>query len=451
MDNINFLPTDSISYDPLEGKYWNKNALRDEINRTFEICKSCRLCFKYCDSFPKLFDLPDNKNIKIPDFSESQIDNIYNSCFQCKICYFSCPYTEADGHEFKLDFPRLVLRYRAQKVKEKGLPLTEKLFSNPDLIGRIGNFNAPLSNWANKNKLIRNLMEKAAGIHKEKNLPEFAEVTFQKWFHANKSTLSVSENESIDRVILFHTCYGNYNNTGIPKDSFFVLKKNNVFVDVPPMNCCGMPALEKGDLKFAQSEAINNFNTLYPFIEKGYKVVVLNPTCSLMMKGEYPRILKDKFDPETLDKFRKSIFDLLEYLFTLKRENNFNREFKSTPGKIAYHIPCHLRAQNIGYRSRDMMRLIPETSFTLVEQCSGHDGTWSMLKENFENSLKYGNKAFDKIKNSEHNITVSDCPLAAIQIQQATGEKVLHPIQVLAKAYQTNGFPKQIIEKEKGN
>ena len=187
MSNIKFTPTENLSYDYNEEIYWNKSALREEINRTFEICSSCRLCFKYCDSFPKLFRFIDDNNISVKELSDKQIDDVNDSCFQCKVCYFKCPYTESDGHEFNLDFPRLLLRYRAQKVKEKGLPLNEKLMSNPDLIGKIGNFTAPVSNWANKNSLNRTLMEKTAGIHRNKQLPEFAVQTFRSWFNKNKN------------------------------------------------------------------------------------------------------------------------------------------------------------------------------------------------------------------------------------------------------------------------
>jgi Fe-S oxidoreductase len=166
------------------------------------------------------------------------------------------------------------------------------------------------------------------------------------------------------------------------------------------------------------------------------------------MKDDYSVLLEKKYKKEELEQFSKSIFDMNEYLFTLKKEDKFNRDFKSTPGKIAYHIPCHLRAQNIGYRSRDMMKTINETSFILVDECCGHNGTWAMKKENFDDSMRIGNKAFEKIKNNEHDLIASDCPLAAVQIKQGTEEETLHTIQVLARAYREDGFEQKIEKKE---
>jgi Fe-S oxidoreductase len=111
---------------------------------------------------------------------------------------------------------------------------------------------------------------------------------------------------------------------------------------------------------------------------------------------------------------------------------------------VAYHVPCHLRAQNIGFRSRDLMRLIPGTTVKMVEQCCGHDGTWAMRTEFFPLSLVTGKKAFEQMQAVEAKVMATDCPLAAIHFKQAIGQRPIHPIQVLARAYRADGFPKAI-------
>ncbi len=449
MDTIEFGPSEGLSYNPNEAKYWDKNALKKEIDRTFELCHSCRMCFKYCDAFPAIFNFIDNDKINVPDFTDEQIDKVSEECFQCKICYFKCPYTKDDNHEFDLDFPRLIMRYNAIKAKEKGVPLRDKLLGNPDLIGKLGCATSGLANWANNSGINRVIMEKVAGIHREKKLPQFASVTFQAWFQKNHKEYAVPDDQVQDNVILFHTCFGNYNNPDIAKDALYVLWKNNINVVLPELNCCGMPAMESGNLDLATREAESNFHTLFPYIEKGFKVLVLNPTCSLTMKDDYPVLLETKHAKEDLEKFSAAIFDTNEYLFQLKRDEKFNRDFKSSPGRVAYHIPCHLRAQNIGYRSRDMMRTIGETSFNLVDECCGHNGTWAMKTEHFKDSMRIGSKAFDKITSKEHDTIASDCPLAAVQLEQGTGEGVLHTIQVLARAYREDGFEIKLEESDK--
>lgn len=444
MENIKFAPSDGLSYNPNEEKYWDKEALRKEIERTFEICHHCRMCFKFCDTFPAIFDLIDKENRAVPEFTEKNISAVSELCFQCKICYFKCPYTKDDNHEFNLDFPRLILRHDAIQAKENGVPLRDKLLGNPDLLGKIGCSTASLANWANNFKPNRLIMESVVGIHRDKKLPSFASQTFFDWFKKNSKDYEVPPEKVQDNVVLFHTCFGNYNNPEIARDALFVLWKNNINVTVPSLNCCGMPAMESGNLDMAVGEAENNYQVLFPFIEKGYKVLVLNPTCSLTMKDDYPVLLEKKHAKEDLQKFSKAIFDSNEYLFQLKREDKFNRDFKTSPGKVAYHIPCHLRAQNIGYRSRDMMRTIGDTSFVLVDECCGHNGTWAMKKENFTDSMRIGSKAFDKIKKGEADVIATDCPLAAIQLEQGIGEEVIHTIQVLARAYKEDGFENKL-------
>jgi len=127
--------------------------------------------------------------------------------------------------------------------------------------------------------------------------------------------------------------------------------------------------------------------------------------------------------------------DPMEFLAGLASKGKFNKEFKTGAGDLSYHMPCHLRAQNIGYKTRDVLSLLPQTTVKVVEECSGHDGTWAMKKENFEQSMKYGSRAFREMAAGDPKVTCSDCPLAAIQIEQGNGRRPLNPMQILAKSY----------------
>ena len=205
-----------------------------------------------------------------------------------------------------------------------------------------------------------------------------------------------------------------------------------------------MPALESGDVALAKRLARSNIESLLPHVEAGKKILAINPTCSYMLRKEYAGL--DGTDAAR--KVAAATMDLCEYLFQRKQEGAFNRDFRSTPGRIAYHLPCHLKAQNIGYRSRDLMRLIPGASIRLVDQCCGHNGTWAMKKEFFPLSMLAGKKAFDEMKDAEPETMATDCPLAALQFEQALGRRPIHPIQVLARAYRPDGFPRALTPPE---
>ena len=136
---ISYLPTDGLSYDPGDPVYWDPAALQKEVTRVFEICHGCRMCFKYCDRFPNLFSLLDNKYdgdvTRIPD---AETRSIMDSCFQCKLCEVQCPYTPRDNHQFQVDFPKLVHRYDAQRARKEGLSIRDRLLGDPDAAGLIG-------------------------------------------------------------------------------------------------------------------------------------------------------------------------------------------------------------------------------------------------------------------------------------------------------------------------
>ena len=442
-DEIRYAPTDGLTYNPNVPLYWDKTALDRETARTFDLCNSCRLCFKYCQSFPTLFDAVDRHgDVRlIPPEKRRQV---IDECFQCKLCYTQCPYTEAERHAFKIDFPRLILRAKAVIRHEEGAKLRERMLADPDVLGRVGRLFPSLANWANRLRPNRIAMEKLGGIHRDKLLPEFHAQTFEGWFRAQTGGRQETS-EGRHPVVLFGTCFVNYNRPTVGQAAFRVLAHNGCKVACPKLVCCGMPALDGGDVRGAQRKAKHNVRQLLPWAERGYKVAVINPTCSLTIRQEYPELLNDPADPAlaaAAKKVAEATRDLSEFLFELKQAGEFREDFLSTPnGPVACHAPCHLRMQSIGFRGRDLMRRIPGVKPRLVAECCGHDGTWAMKTEYFALAMKNGQKAFDGMREAAADLWTSDCPLAAIQFEQACGKQPLHPIEVLDRAYRTDGFP----------
>jgi glycerol-3-phosphate dehydrogenase subunit C len=443
LDTIRYAPTDGLTYNPNEPKYWDKAALDKEITRAFDLCQGCRMCFKFCQSFPTLFAAVDEHGDvrRLPDAARRRV---IDECFQCKLCYTQCPYTDAEGHPFRLDFPRLLMRANAVRRREEGIPLRERLLGNPDGLARLARPTAALANFANTLRPHRILMEKVMGIHRDKLLPSFAPTSFAQWARREVSRAPAGEAQG-DPVVLFATCFVNHNRPEVGKAAYRVLRHNGCRVACPPLNCCGMPALDGGDVAFAIKQAKSNVRALLPFVDHGYRVAVLNPTCSLMLRQEYPELLDDPADralAEAAKKVAAATRDASEFLFELRKEGRFKEDFRSTPnGNVAYHAPCHLRMQNVGFRGRDLMRRIPQVRPVLTAECCGHDGTWAMKTEYFPIALKYGSKAFDGMREADAELWTTDCPLAALQFEQACGKKALHPIEVLDRAYREDGFP----------
>jgi len=235
---------------------------------------------------------------------------------------------------------------------------------------------------------------------------------------------------------VFHTCSVNYNDVDTGKAAIQVLEKNGVHVEVPQQKCCGMPYLDGGDIEGARRHAAYNLPRLAAYVRKGYDVVSPGPSCSYLIKQEYPMLSKDP-DAKLV---ASHTFDLMEYLAKLAKDARLLTDFKKAQGEITYHLPCHLKAQNIGFKSRDVLELIPDTKVEVVAKCSGHDGTWSLKKEYFKMSLKVGKPLFEKF--TDDKAAASDCPLAQLQIEKGSGKKPRHPIQILRDAYGLERDPK---------
>ena len=432
-DHVSYAPTQGLSYDPAEPRYWDPALLAGEVTRVFEICHGCRMCFKYCDSFPTLFDFIDKRHdgdVRKLDAEETL--QVMDGCFQCKLCEVQCPYTPRDKHEFQLDFPKLVHRFRAIKHRRDGGKLRDRVLGDPDLAGTMARASLGMANLMNRVSLHRWFLEKVLGVHREKLLPDFAASTFEAWAARNGKLREQPGGEAV----LFQTCFVQNNEPEIGRDTLQVLEQSKIDVGcVKGLQCCGMPAWEHGDLKTLQAHARANLDRLMPHVDAGSKVLAINPTCSMMLRREYPELVAAE-DRERARRLAAAVMDPSEYLWSIRNEERFNTNFKSTPGEsVAYHAPCHLRAQAVGFKGRDLLRKIPGVTPHSVQECCGHDGTYALTVEGFEVSQRIGKNSFDGLKSAEAQVWATDCPLAAIQFAQHAGKKPMHPMSILARAY----------------
>jgi glycerol-3-phosphate dehydrogenase subunit C len=408
--------------------FFDEAALDRELVRVFDICHGCRMCFNYCPSFPALFDAIDEHEVK----QEGETDaltraekwNVVDLCYQCKLCYVKCPYTPP--HEFNVDFPRLMLRAKATRARREGVTRQDRFLGDPDRTARRATGAAAgLVNWANGRPALRKVVESTVGIHRDRVLPPFARETFERWFRRRAPVRAARS------VVLFETCSVGYNYPHIGAAAVQVLEHNGLGVERPPERCCGMPALDGGDLDAAVSTARANVDTLLPFVERGVPIVVLGPTCGYTMKREWPGLLGS----EDANRVAASTFDVGEFLARERIEGRLRKDFVRAQGKLGYHVPCHLRAQNIGAPFMTLMAMIPETQIEAIERCSAFDGTWGMKREYYELSRKYGKKLSRALTDTEAVRLVSDCPLAGLNVTEDLGVTPAHPVEVLRDAY----------------
>jgi len=413
-----------MPFNPKDKAFYHKESLEQEERRVYEICHGCRRCFNLCPSFNVLFDRMDASGKEAEGLVQEDLNEVRDLCYECKLCYNHCPYTPP--HRWDIDFPRMLLRAKAVKGKEEGISFADRLFGNVDFLGTWASRFAFLFNPLTHLKLNRIFMEKILGVHRDRNLPLFHHERFSKWFRKRAAK------KGIRKVAIFATCFVEYNDPEVGKAMVEVLERNGCELLFPKQRCCGMPYLDGGDIASAMKNIRTNSEALSQAVDAGYDIVIPGPTCSYMLKQEYPIFLPD----DKTAKISKHTFDVSEYLMKLQATGELVLPKKGMKVKIAYHLPCHLKAQNIGYKSRDLLKQIPGAEVEVVERCSGHDGTWGMKKEYFNLSMEIGEKLFNELKASEPNMLATDCPLASLQIEKGMGQKPLHPVQILKRAYE---------------
>ena len=418
--------------------FYDEYKLNAELHRVFDICHGCRRCVSLCNAFPTLFDLVDEGPTgELDGVDKKDYGKIVDQCYLCDLCYMTkCPYVPP--HAWNLDFPHLMLRAKAVKFRKGEVRFRDKLLSATDAIGKLAAIPviAQTVNAVNRNGAARALMEKAIGVHAERRLPPYAPAKFRPSAAASKSHPVRNGERTPGKVAVFSTCYINYNEPGIGHDLLKVLDHNEIpHMLVEKEACCGMPKLELGDLEAVARLKAINIPPLARLAREGYAIVTGVPSCTLMFKSELPLLFPVDADVRAV---ADAMFEPFEYFVLRNRDGLLKTDFKKALGKIAYHIPCHSRVQNIGQKTREALQLVPGTTVKTVERCAGHDGTWGVKSEYYAHSMKIGKPVFRAMAEDEPDYISSDCAMAGRHIEQGMGDtraERQHPLSLLRIAY----------------
>ena len=428
----------TITYDPKHPMYLDEADTRHELVRVYDVCHGCRLCLELCPSFPTLFsyiDVHDDQDAG--QMTPAQQDHVIDECFQCKLCSINCPYTP-NQHEWALDFPRLMLRANAMRRENGQVSLRNKLTTA--VIGRTNAIGKAAISMgvvtgvvmgAKPGSLIRKVVEKTAGISSVRLLAPFARIRFSTWFKNRPKTTMLNRQA---KVAVFPTCLVEYQDPGIGQDLIKVYERNGIECSLAgEVSCCGAPFLHSGDVDAFIKVAKKNVKMLADEVRAGNEIVVPQPTCGYVLKKDYV----DYVGGTDATLVAENTYDAAEYLIRLHKTDGKSLDLNFTgeiPETITYHTPCHLRAQNIGLKSRDLMKLTG-AKVKLVQQCSGIDGMWGLRAENVHLSIPIAEKLGRMINDAQGDVVAGDCHLANTAINEQTGKQAFHPLQVVARAY----------------
>ena len=422
-----------------EQGFYDEGALLAELERVYDICHGCRRCFSLCQAFPTLFDLIDEtESMELDGVDKQDYWRVVDHCYLCDMCFMTkCPYVPP--HPWNIDFPHLMLRAKAVKWKRGERRLRDRILSATDVVGRIAGIPvvAPAVNAANRSPAVRQTLRAVLGVHPQAPLPEYQSHPLRKRI-ARKRT-AATEPTAVQgtrgRVVCFVTCYGNFNQPQIVEDLIAIFEHNKIPVLLAEQErCCGMPKLELGDLEAVDRAKRANVPELARLVDEGWDIVAPIPSCVLMFKQELPLMYPQD---ASVAKVREAMFDPFEYLTLRHKGGELRTDFKAALGRVAYHVACHLRVQNIGLRTRDVLQLVADTEVVPIERCSGHNGTYAVKAEFHETSMKICKPVARRVQEAGANYFSSDCPMAADQIRAGLNgdAQPTHPLTLLRKAY----------------
>ncbi len=424
----------------------DEQALDKELARIFDICHGCRRCVSLCGAFPTLFDLVDSGPTgEVDGVPKEKYKDVVDQCYLCDMCYMSkCPYVPP--HPWNVDFPHLMLRAKAVHFSRHGMPGSDRFLTSTDKVGWFAGIPIVTQavNAINQSAPARAAMEKVMGVDRNAWRPDFAAKKFRSTARSNLSAPVRDGAKTPGKVAIFSTCYINYNEPGIGHDLIAILEHNEIpYVLADKEACCGMPKLEIGDLESVERLKNVNIPQLAKLAREGYAIVTAIPSCTLMYKQELPLMFPDDEDVQVV---KRAMWDPFEYWVARKRDGLLKTEFKKALGTVSYHVPCHSRVQNVGRKTEELLKSLPDTTVNTVERCSGHSGIWGTRKEFHAMAMKIGKPVFRNMAGAKPDYISSDCQLAGHHIEQGIGlfakealdgntPVVAHPITLVRIAY----------------
>ncbi len=347
----------------------------------------------------------------------SEMTRLTDLCVDCKMCSVECP--------AGVDTAKLMVELRARRAEKGGLQRDEKVAKYWNTLLPLAATFPSVGNFLAHNRGVRFLVEKAFGIAARRQLPRFRPVELS---GRHKPTLAKLRH----RVAYF---------TGTPVDCFHpevaqcaldVLLRNGAEVEVISGADPGTERMMYGDVAGARRAIRKNIKRLAPLVEDGFRIVFTDPRTALFFR----KGLFDCIDTPEVRAVSEVSFDLMQFLLSLHRAGRLDIRFRAVPVPFAYHAPCHLRALKIGLPSLELLRLVPELPVVDLEGgCCGMGGTFGLRRKNYDLSMLIGRPLFERLKSLDVRYGLTECNSCAMQLQQGSGKRFLHPVQVLHRAY----------------
>jgi FAD/FMN-containing dehydrogenase/Fe-S oxidoreductase len=344
-------------------------------------------------------------------------------CVHCHQCRLECP--------ANVDVPKLMVECKGQYVATNGLNSTDWCLTRLDKLSSLGSQFSTAANWAIANRRMRWVLEKLLGVAQGRKLPRFVARSFLR--KAQRLRLTRPTRDAGAKVLYFVDVYANWHDTQLAEALVAVLQHNGVSVYVPPEQVqSGMASVAVGDVDRAAVIAAKNVSLLAEAVRNGYHIVTTEPSAALALTREYPNLLDD----EDARLVAQNTSEACSYLFRLHQIGQLELDLRPINASLGYHLPCHLRALEVGSPGEQLLRLIPGLLVRRIEKgCSGMAGLYGLKRENYRNSLRIGWGLITALRDPVIQAGATECSACKIQMEQGVTKPTIHPIKMLALSY----------------
>jgi glycerol-3-phosphate dehydrogenase subunit C len=385
----------------------------------FEHCIRCTVCVENCPVLRVNPDFPGPKQAG-PDAQRFRMDREKSPdhwvllCNQCKRCEIACP--------CGVEPAQIILEAQQKYGREHPRSPAHLLFANNYYLSALGSFLAPLANLIASTETGKKIF-RPLGISTYLPFPKFR---FRNLHREKKA-----RGKGIKKVAFFYGCFIDFYRPDIGRKIIRLLNSFQVDVVLPPQWCCGLPALGNGNLALARYFAQKNAASLSDYIDAGYDIVYSCTSCGLALLHDYPGIMNI---PQG-KKIAESVYNIHEYIVKMIDDGQIQPPFRKVERRLAYHIPCHLRAIGIGYPGAKLMSLIPGLKTEILDDaCCGLSGSYGFKKSNEYTAIQIGKRAVAHIQKTGAEAIVADCGSCRMQLEGLSGIEALDPAEIISES-----------------
>ena len=437
---------------------WNP----DEILKVSRACNGCGVCRsveeggRMCPVFrfsPREEASPRAKANMLRSILTGRLDpevllkdetkQVADLCVNCHMCRLDCP--------AEVDIPKLMLEAKAAYVKTNGLTISGNLSMRLDIVAwwlakapRTFNhlFRRPWFRW---------LLERTIGLARGRKIPKIATRPYLKQAASRRLHLPVKvkkkkseqaidaatesdQSDKAEKVFYFVDTYANYFDSELAVAFERVIRRHGIEFYAPQdQQHSGMSMISQGAVDTAIRFAEQNVLMLAEAIRQGYRIVATEPAAVLALTHEYRHLLPEDEDAQLV---AENTYEACHYLWRRHLDSQLQLDLQPLPVKIAYHVPCHIRALRIGTPSENLLRLIPELKATRLDKgCSGMAGTFGLSRKNYRSSLRAGLPMLSALRSGDYQIGATECGACRTQMEQTAPIETLHPVKLLAASY----------------